>query len=187
MNKYIKLIIAAILLFGGIYMFYEREYGWGVMLILLMIIPILLFFRNEYILLAFWEMRKQNLEKSRKWLNKITNPQNQLIAKQMGYYNYMMGLTESQSNIAKSESYMRKALDHGLSFAHDRAMAKMNLAAGAMSRGRKQEAQKWVKEAKADDKQGIMTEQIKMFEDNLKRMNVGRNMQNPQTRRGKYF
>ncbi|MGI9526712.1 MAG: DUF2892 domain-containing protein [Weeksellaceae bacterium] len=187
MNKYIKLIIAALLLLGGIYMFTEREYGWGVMLIILMIIPVLLFFRNEYILLAFWEMRKQNLEGSKKWLDKITNPNSQLIPKQLGYYNYMVGLTESQNNITKSENYMRKALGHGLSFAHDRAMAKMNIAAAAMSRGKKQEAQKWLKEAKTEDKQGILTEQIKMFEQNLKKMNVGRNMQNPQTRRGKYF
>ena len=83
---------------------------------------------------------------------------------------------------------MRKALDHGLSFAHDRAMAKLNLAAGAMTRGRKQEAQKWLSDAKAEDKQNMLTDQIKMFEEQLKRMNVGRNMQNPQMRsRSKYF
>lgn len=187
MNKYIKLVIAAILLIAGIYLITDREYGWGVLLIILSIIPVLLFFRNEYILLAFWELRKQNVEGARKWLDKIKNPQSQLLNKQMGYYNYMMGLTEAQSSIVKTEGYMRKALDYGLSFAHDRAMAKLNLAGGAMSRGRKQEAQKWLKEAKADDKQGMLTDQIKMLEDNMKRMNVGRNLQNPQTRRGKYF
>src|SRR5690606_7609997 len=109
----------------------------------------------------------------------IKNPESQLVRKQFGYYNFMQGLTEGQNNISLAEKYMRKALDFGLSFAHDRAMAKMNLAAGAMSRGRKQEAQKWLSEAKAEDKQNMLTDQIKMFESQMKKMNVGRNMQNP--------
>lgn len=188
MNKYIKLVIAAILFVAGVYMFTEREYGWGVLLLLLTALPIFLFFRNEFILLAFWQMRQQNMEGAKKWLGYIKNPKSQLINKQMGYYNFMQGLAEGQNNITKAEQYMRKALDHGLSFAHDRAMAKLNLAAGAMGRGRKQEAKKWLKEAKTDDKQGMLTDQIKMFEEQMKRMNVGRNMQNPNMRRrGKYF
>lgn len=188
MNKYIKIVIAALLIIGGIYLITQREIAWGIICILLAALPIFLYFRNEFILLAFWKMRSQDLDGARNWLNKITNPKTQLIPKQMGYYNFMLGLTEAQTNISKSESYMRKALDHGLSFAHDRAMAKLNLAAGAMTRGRKQEAQKWLSDAKAEDKQNMLTDQIKMFEEQLKRMNVGRNMQNPQMRsRSKYF
>ena len=180
--------MAALLLAGSVYMFTQREIGWGIVLLLLSVIPVFLFFRNEYILLAFWQLRSQNLDGAKKWLNKIKNPNSQLIKKQMGYYNFMQGLTEGQNNLTKSEQYMRKALDFGLSFAHDRAMAKMNLAAGAMSRGRKQEAQKWLSEAKAEDKQNMLKEQIKMFEEQMKRMNVGRNLQNPNMRqRGKYF
>ena len=133
-------------------------------------------------------MRSQDLEGAKKWLSNIKNPSTQLIPKQLGYYNFMLGITEGQNNMTKSEQYMRKALDHGLSFAHDRAMAKLNLAAGAMTRGRKQEAQKWLSDAKAEDKQNMLTEQIKMFEEQLKRMNIGRNMQNPQVRsRSRYF
>ena len=188
MNKYLKLVLAALLVIGGIYLITQREIAWGIICIVLAVFPVVLFFRNEFILLAFWKMRSQNLDGAKKWLSYIKNPQSQLIPKQMGYYNYMLGLTEAQANISKSESYMRKALDHGLSFAHDRAMAKLNLAAGAMTRGRKQEAQKWLADAKAEDKQNMLTEQIKMFEEQLKRMNIGRNMQNPQMRsRSKYF
>lgn len=170
------------------YLFYDGSYGWGIMVLLLTTIPVFLYFRNEYILLAFWQMRKQNLEKARMWLSKITSPEKQLVRKQMGYYNFMKGLSVGQENLSLSINFMKKALDYGLSFAHDRAMAKLNLAAGAMAQGRKNEAQRWLSEAKREDKQGIMTEHIKTMEEQLKRVNVGRNMQNPHVRRrGKFF
>lgn len=188
MNKYLKLVFAFLLLAGSVYMFSTREIAWGIILALLVVIPVFLYFRNEFILLAFWQMRKNDMDGAKKWLGFIKNPESQLVRKQFGYYNFMQGLTEGQNNISLAEKYMRKALDFGLSFAHDRAMAKMNLAAGAMSRGRKQEAQKWLSEAKAEDKQNMLTDQIKMFESQMKKMNVGRNMQNPSMRhRGKFF
>lgn len=188
MNKYLKLIIAALLIGGAVFMFSEREYGWGFVLIIIAIFPVLLFFRNEYILLAFWQMRKQNIEKAKTWLEKITNPQAQLIRKQMGYFHYMMGITEAQTNVNSSEKHMRKALEYGLSFKHDRAMAKMSLAGAAMAKGRKQEAEVLLKEAKSLDNQGMFTEQIKMMQEQMKRINVGKNLQNPHMRkRGKYF
>lgn len=188
MNKYLKLIIAALLIGGAVFMFTEREYGWGFVLVLLTIIPVLLFFRNEYILLAFWQMRKQNIEKAKTWLDKITNPQNQLVRKQMGYYHYMLGITEAQTNVNSSEKNMKKALEYGLSFKHDRAMAKMSLAGAAMAKGRKQEAEMLLKEAKSLDNQGMFTDQIKMMQEQMKRINVGKNLQNPHMRRrGKFF
>lgn len=188
MNKYIKLVIAVLMIAGGIFLFTEREYAWGSILIALSALPILLFFRNEYILLAFWQMRKQNIEGAKSWLLKITNPKSQLVRKQMGYFNYMMGITEAQNNVNASEKYMKKALDYGLSFKHDRAMAKMSLAGAAMAKGRKQEAETLLKEAKQLDNQGMFTDQIKMMQEQMKRINVGKNMQNPHMRnRGKYF
>lgn len=188
MNKYIKLVLAILMISGAVYLITDREYAWGFILIFLSIIPILLFFRNEYILLAFWQMRKQNLEKAKTWLLKITNPESQLVRKQMGYFNYLMGITEAQTNVNASEKYMRKALDYGLSFKHDRAMAKLSLAGAVMAKGRKQEAEILLKEAKALDNQGMFTDQIKMMQEQMKRVNVGKNMQNPHMRRkGKYF
>jgi len=65
MNKYFKLILGVLIIAVAVYMFSDREYGWGFILIFLSLFPVLLFFRNEYILLAFWQMRKQNLEKAR--------------------------------------------------------------------------------------------------------------------------
>lgn len=188
MNKYIKLVLSILMIAGAVYLFTEREYGWGFILIFLSIFPIILFFRNEYILLAFWQMRKQNIERAKSWLLKITHPESQLVRKQMGYYNYLLGITEAQTNVNASEKYMRKALEYGLSFKHDRAMAKMSLAGAVMAKGRKQEAETLLKEAKALDTQGMFTEQIKMMQEQMKRVNVGKNLQNPNMRRrGKFF
>lgn len=187
MNKYIKLVIALLMIGGGIFLFTEREYAWGSILIFLSALPIALFFRNEYILLAFWQMRKQNIEGAKKWLTKITNPEGQLVRKQMGYFHYMHGITEAQANVNVAEKHMKKALEYGLSFKHDRAMAKMSIAGAAMAKGKKQEAETLLKEAKALDNQGMFTDQIKMMQDQMKRINVGKNMQNPHMRkRGKF-
>lgn len=188
MNKYIKLVIAVLLIGFGIFLFTQRDYGWGVVVILLSAFPIFLFFKNEYILLAFWFMRKQDIEKAKSWLIKIKNPESQLVRKQMGYYHYMLGISDAQNDLNSSEKHMRKALEYGLSFKHDQAMAKLSLAGAALTKGRKQEAEKLLKEAKSLDKQGIFTEQIKMMEQQMKRVNVGRNLQNPNMRRkGKFF
>lgn len=188
MNKYIKLVIAALMIGFAVYLFGQRAYGWGSVVIFLTVIPVFLFFRNEYILAAFWFMRKQDIEKAKSWLMRITNPEAQLVKKQMGYYHYMLGITEAQTNVNNSEKHMRKALDYGLSFKHDRAMAKMTLAGAAMAKGRKQEAEKLLKETKALDAQGMFAEQIKMMEQQMKKVNVGRNLQNPNMRRrGKFF
>jgi hypothetical protein len=188
MNKYLKLILSALLIGCAVYLTTIREYGWGFVLIFLSLIPVLLFFRNEFILLSFWQMRKQNIEKAKFWLDKITNFENQLVRKQWGYYHYLLGITEAQNNVNLAEKYMKKALDYGLSFKHDRAMAKMSLAGAVMAKGRKQEAEILLKEAKALDSQGMFADQIKMMQEQMKRMNVGKNLQNPNMRRrGKYF
>src|SRR5690625_6654716 len=83
MNKYIKLVIAFLMIAFSVYMFTQREYGWGIFIIFLTTIPVLLYFRNEYILLAFWQMRNQNIEKAKAWLSKIKNPESQLVRKQI--------------------------------------------------------------------------------------------------------
>ncbi len=76
MNKYIKIAVAAILILLGLYMMiFTRNLGWGIVVFLLAAFPILLFFKNEYILLAFWQLRKQNMEKAAEWLTKITDYQ----------------------------------------------------------------------------------------------------------------
>ncbi|WP_313386404.1 DUF2892 domain-containing protein [Chishuiella sp.] len=189
MNKYIKLVIAALLIALGIFLFTIREYGWGVVSLLLAIFPVLFYFRNENILLAFWFLRKEDMVKAKKWLSKITNPSSQLIPKQLGYYNYMKGITEAQDNISLSEKYMKEALNYGLSFDHDRAMANLSLAGASMSKGKKKEAEVYLKEAKKNDTKGMFTDQIKMMTGQMKRFNVSNSqLQNPNMRhKGRKF
>lgn len=187
MNKYYKVAMSLLLIGLGVWAFVERENGLGVMLVILSVIPVFLFFRNEYILLGFWYMRKQDLVSCKKWLSKITNPDAQLF-KQHGYFYYMLGLSESQENAGKTEQLMKKALGYGLNFAHDRAMANLNLAAAAMSKGKKREAELLLKKAEKEDDQKMLQDQIKMMKEQMKKVNVGRNLQNPHMRnRGKYF
>lgn len=173
---------------AGIYLMFNRNIGYGILLVVLAAIPIFLFFKNEYILLSFWFLRKQNMAKASQWLSKITNYPAQLHKSQYGYFHYLQGLTLAQDNPHKVEPFMKKALEYGLNMKHDRAMATLNLAAGAAQKGRKQEAQKLLEEAKRLDSAGMMTEQIKMLKDQLKMPSMQKHMHNPNMRqRGKFF
>ena len=107
-----------------------------------------------------------------KWLNKIRNPKSALTTKQQGYYNYMRGLIISQTNMNQAERFFRSAIELGLNMDHDLAMAKLNLSGILFTKRRKVEAQKLLKEAQELDKQGMLTEQIKMMKNQMKRGNM---------------
>ena len=107
-----------------------------------------------------------------KWLNKIRNPKSALTTKQQGYYNYMRGLIISQTNMNQAERFFRSAIDLGLNMDHDLAMAKLNLSGILFTKRRKVEEQKLLKEAQELDKQGMLTEQIKMMKNQMKRGNM---------------
>ncbi len=168
-NKIIKLIIAAGILAYAIYQIIEGYVGNGIALILLAGIFVFLYFKNEFILLAFLRLRKQDFPGAKKWLDKIKSPEGALVKKQQGYYNYLHGLMTMQDNMNDSEKYFKKAINLGLSMKHDLAMAKLNLAGIAFSKRRKQEAQKLLSEAQKLDKHGMLADQIKMMKQNMKR------------------
>ena len=168
-NKVIKLIIAFGIIAFAIYQFFEGNIGNGIMYILLSGIFIFLYFKNEFILLAFLRLRKQDFEGAKKWLNKIKNPSAALVKKQQGYYNYLHGIMVSQDNMNEAEKYFKNAISLGLSMDHDLAMAKLNLAGIAFSKRRKQEAQLLLKEAEKLDKRNILADQIKMFKQQMKK------------------
>ena len=140
------------------------------MFILLSLVFIFLYFRNEFILLAFLRMRKQDFEGVKKWLGKIKNPEAALIQKQQGYYNYMHGIIYSQTNLTQAEKFFRKALKLGLTMDYDVAMAKLSLAGIAMQKRRKREATTLLNEAKKLDKQNMLTDQIKMMQQQMKKI-----------------
>ncbi|RZJ34405.1 MAG: DUF2892 domain-containing protein [Flavobacterium sp.] len=169
-HRNFKLAIAALFVAAGIYMIVDREIGTGIFLILLSVIPIFLYFKNEFILLAFLRLRKQDFPGAQKWLSYIKNPNTALVRKQQGYYNYLHGIMLSQTNMIQAEKYFKKAVELGLNMDMDLAVAKLNLAGVAMTRRRKVEATTLLNEAKKLDKHNMLKDQIVMMKEQLKKM-----------------
>jgi len=169
-NKYIKLVIAVGISIWAIFQFVEGNIMNGISLLLFAGIFVLFYFKNEFILLAFWQLRKQNFAGASKWLTYIKNPSSALVKKQQGYYNFLQGIMISQTNLTQAEKFFKKALSLGLSMKHDIAMAKLQLAGIAMSKRRKREATMLINEAKKLDTQKVLAEQIKMLKDQMKKM-----------------
>ncbi|WP_299390444.1 DUF2892 domain-containing protein [uncultured Gelidibacter sp.] len=171
-NKNLKLVITALILAFAVYQFTEGYIGNGIMLILFSLIFVFLYFKNEFILLAFLKLRKQDFAGAKRWLDKIKNPSTALVKKQEGYYNYLHGIMVSQSNMNEAEKYFKKALTFGLAMDHDMAMAKLNLAGIAFSKRRPQEAKILLNEAQKLDKRNMLADQIKMMKDNMKKAQI---------------
>ena len=169
-NKKIKILIAFFGLIYSIYQFYENYIGNGIFLILISLFFILIYFKNEIIFLAFLRLRKQDIAGTQKWLNYIKNPKASLVKKQQGYYNYLHGIIQSQVNLTVAEKYFKKALELGLSMSHDIAMAKLSLAGILMQKRRKREATDMLNQAKKIDKHGMLTTQIKMMREQMKKI-----------------
>ncbi|ADF52370.1 membrane protein [Zunongwangia profunda SM-A87] len=169
-NKNIKLVLAGLVLAAAVWQFIEGYIGNGIMLILLAGIFVFLYFKNEIILLAFLRLRKQDFPGAKKWLDKIKKPEAVLTKKQQGYYWYLHGLMVSQTNMTQAEKHFKKAIKLGLSMDHDLAMAKLNLAGIAMTKRRKREATNLLAEAKKLDKHGMLTDQIRMMKQQMKKI-----------------
>jgi tetratricopeptide (TPR) repeat protein len=169
-HRNIKLVLVALLIGFGIYQMFDRNIGNGIFLVLLSSIPLFLYFRNEFILLAFFKLRKQDFEGAKKWLDKIKNPETALIKKQNGYYNYLLGIMSAQTNMNQSEKYFKKAIEIGLSMDLDLAVAKLNLAGIALSRRRKLEATNLLSEVKKLDKQNMLKDQVNMMKQQMKKI-----------------
>ena len=169
-NKNIKLVLAALITVWSVYQFSQGNIMNGISILLLAGIFILLYFKNEFILLAFLQLRKQNFEGTKKWLGYIKNPESALIVKQQGYYNYLHGIILSQTNITQAEKFLRKAVKLGLAMDHDLAMAKLQLAGIAMTKRRKREATNLMAEAKKLDKHGMLKEQMQMMKQQMKKI-----------------
>lgn len=169
-HRYVKIIVAALIVLWAVYQFVQGKIGNGIALTLLAVFPVLLYFRNEFLLLTFLRLRKQDMEGMEKWLGKIVHPETALLRKQQGYYNYMYGIIYSQKNLTQAEKYFRKALQLGLNMDYDVAMAKLSLAGIMMQKRKKREAQELLTEAKKLDKQHLMSEQIRMLQQQLKKI-----------------
>ena len=122
------------------------------------------------ILIIFLKLRKQDFQGTEHWLKKIKNPESSLTKKQVGYYNYLWGIVCSQTNLTKAEKYFKKAISIGLSMDHDLAMAKLSLAGILIQKRRKREATTLLNEAKKLDKQKMLLDQIKMMQQQMKKI-----------------
>ena len=168
-NKKIKLILFISSISYSIYQFIESFIGNGIMFILIGLTFLFLYFKNELIILAFLRLRKQDFEGTERWLSKIKNPKTALTQKQQGYYNFLKGIMVSQTNINAAEKFFKNAIKFGLSMDHDLAMAKLNLAGIAFTKRRKIEAKRLISEAQKLDKRNMMTEQIQMMKQQMKK------------------
>ncbi len=186
-NKNIKLVLAALIIGAAVWQFTETNIGNGIMLILLSLIFVFLYFKNEIILLAFLRLRKQDFPGAKKWLDKISNPNAALVPKQEGYYNYLNGLMVSQTNMVEAEKFFKKAEKLGLNMSADMAMTKLNLAGIAMTKNRKREAELLLTEAKNLDKHNMLDDQIKMMKQQMKKMGQPRQQFGKGGRGGRRF
>ena len=169
-HKNIKLILAGLISVWAVYQFTLGNIMNGISILLLAGLFILFYFKNEFILLAFLQLRKQNFAGTKKWLDYIKNPEAALIVKQQGYFNYLHGIMLSQTNMTQAEKYLRKAVKLGLAMDHDLAMAKLQLAGIAMTKRRKREATNLMAEAKKLDKHGMLKEQMQQMKQQMKKI-----------------
>ena len=169
-NKIFKLILSFGVFVFSIQQFIVDNIGNGIALIFLSLTFLLLYFKKEILIMAFLRMRKQDFEGTEKWLMKIKNPESALIKKQVGYYNYLYGIVYSQTNLTTAEKYFKKAISYGLNMNQDLAMAKLSLAGILMQKRRKREAVMLLNEAKKLDKHGLLTQQIKLMQTQMKRI-----------------
>lgn len=167
MPNIIRLIVGFALLGGSVALFYFGLWPWAILAILLGLIVIVTYFFNENMLLAQWFLRKDNMPKAEKFLNRITNYETQLIKVQHGYYNLLIGLIESRRAPMQSEKYFKKALALGMQMEHNVALAKLSLAGIAMAKRNKREATLYLAEAKKADKNKLLADQIKQMKDQL--------------------
>ena len=170
LNKAIRLGLTAIILAIAIWQFVEGNIGNGIMLVLLSGLVLLTYYRNENILLAFWYLRKNDMTKAEKALNRIKNPEASLVKGQLAYWYMLKGIMESQRGMGKAESFLRKALATGLKQKHDQAMAKLQLAGIAVAKRRKREAMVLLSDVKKLDTRGMLNDQVKMIKNQMKRI-----------------
>jgi hypothetical protein len=170
MANILRLIIACLIMGGAVALCAFGFWGWGILVLFLGGFVLLSYFFNENMLIAQWFLRKEKSEKAEEWLLKITDYEKQLNKSQHGYYNLLIGLIESRKAPLKAEKYFKKALSLGMKMSHNTALAKLSLAGISMAKRNKREAQMYLSEAAKDDKNKLLTDQIKMMKGQMAQM-----------------
>lgn len=170
MSNIIRLIVACVFLGAAVALCVFGFWGWGILVLLIGGIILLSYFFNENMIIAQYFLRKEQSDKAEQWLTKINDYEKQLHKNQHGYYNLLIGLIESRKAPLKSEKYFKKALQLGMNMSHNTALAKLSLAGIAMAKRNKREATMYLQEASKDDKNKLLTEQIKMMKQQMSQM-----------------
>ncbi|MFT5336757.1 MAG: Flp pilus assembly protein TadD [Sphingobacteriales bacterium] len=169
-NREAKFAIILALVAWAVYQFTVGSIGNGIFFIFLSGLVVLTVFKNENLLWALFQLRKGDTEKALKSVDRVKAPQ-KLLKSQEAYYYYLRGLLESQTkSLGKAEKHFIKALKTGLRLKEDQAVAKLNLAGIAMSKRKKREAQMLLTQAKKLDKRGLLNEQVKLLQNQLRRI-----------------
>ena len=155
---------------GAVALCATGSWWWGILVLLLGGIVLLSFFFNENMIISQWFLRKEQSDKAELWLLKIKDYEKELNKGQWGYYNLLIGLVESRKAPLKSEKYFKKSLQLGMKMSHNVALAKISLAGISMAKRNKREAQMYLSEATKDDKNKLLTDQIKMMKAQMAQM-----------------
>ena len=170
-------IIKGLVLVGALYYtvieYMNGHWGIAITMTLVSALLVLVFLRSMRLIVVFFHMRQQNIDKALKWMDRI-NP-DRLWKKQQGYYYFLRGSLEMNTNsLSQSERYFKKALSLGLRMKHDRAAVKLNLAVIAAGKRRIPEANRLIAEAEKLDTKGMMKKDIKMIKQQIRNPRVVR-------------
>ena len=167
-TRIIKILIAAASLVYTVYLFTKGNIGSGIGMVFVTAILVLIIFRSLRIIIAFFQLRRQKMDKARIWLNRV-NPE-KLWKKRQGYYHFLDGtISMQESNLSYAEKAFKKALSLGLKMNHDKAAAKLYMGMIAASNNRQGQAKKLILEAKKLDTKGLLKKDIKEVEQAMRR------------------
>lgn len=170
MSNIVRLIISCVFFGSAVALCVFGFWWWGILALFIGGLILLTYFFNENMILAQWFLRKEQADKAEQWLLRVTDYEKQLNKSQHGYYNLLLGLIESRKAPLKSEKYFKKSLQLGMKMSHNTALAKLSLAGICMAKRDKREAQRYLQEATKDDKNKLLTEQIKMMKAQMSQM-----------------
>lgn len=169
-TRIIKIAIAALAVAYTVYLYATGHWGSGIGMTLVSIVLILACLRSMRMVVVFFHMRQQKMDKAKQWLGRIKP--NHLWKTQQGYYYFLQGSMAMEKNLNEAERHLRKALSLGLRMDHDKAAVKLNLAAIASAKRKTREALGLLTEAKRLDKKGVLKNDIKMIEKAIKNPKV---------------
>ncbi len=169
-RKYLRLIIAGIVLLGSVLLFVKGLISLGILTVFISGLFVLFHFKNEKNLIAFYFVRKNKFARAEGILSKIKHPE-YMIKGQEAYFYFLSGLVDAQSNrTSQGEKNFKKAMEIGLRVSTDQAVARLNLSGICLSKRNKKLAKYHLQECKKLDKHKALTAQIREIEGMMKRI-----------------